>query len=144
MLWACRRSLTFKGERRCGPWSSISFPRGLYYVAAGNFKVVIAPSELQKKALGKDTYWPFQMQGFPVGFDYPANAAILGQSGARKNPLKNTISYAIIKACLMGDLKEDGSRSFLRFEKKDWGKLISFFPTFLLLTSVGRYQCVEL
>ena len=58
-----------------------------HYFSKGNIKVLITPSELQKKALGHDTYWPFQMHGFPVGFDYPANATILGQSGARKNPI---------------------------------------------------------
>jgi hypothetical protein len=83
---------------------------------------MINPTELRKKALGKETYWPFQMHGFPIGFDYPANATILAQSGSRKNPIKNTISYAIIKACIMGHLNEDGSHSFLRFERKDWGK----------------------
>jgi hypothetical protein len=83
---------------------------------------MINPTELCKKALGKETYWPFQMHGFPIGFDYPANATILAQSGSRKNPIKNTISYAIIKACIMGHLNEDGSHSFLRFERKDWGK----------------------
>jgi hypothetical protein len=105
---------------------------------------MITPSELRKKALGKDTYLPFQMHGFPIGFDYPANATILAQSGARNNPLKNTISYAIIKACIMGELNDDGSRSFLRFERKDWGELLSFSPLFLLLTCLGRCECVEL
>jgi len=62
------------------------------------------------------------MHGFPVGFNYPANATILGQSGARKNPIKDPILHAIIKACIIGELNEDGSHSFLRFERKDWGK----------------------
>ena len=75
------------------------------------------------------------MHGFPIGFDYPANATILGQSGARKNPIQNTLSHAIIKACIMGELNKDGSRSFLRFERKDWGKSLytpgsSYLPTF--------------
>jgi hypothetical protein len=83
------------------------------------------------------------MHGFPIGFDYPANATILGQSGARKNPIKNTISYAIIKACIIGELNEDGSRSFLRFEKKDWGQSISFSPLSLPLMPLGRYCCVK-
>jgi hypothetical protein len=74
------------------------------------------------------------MQGFPVGFDYPANATILGQSGARNNPIKKTISYAIIKACLLGEPNKDGSLSFLRFVKKDWGKFLSFIAIFLPLT----------
>jgi hypothetical protein len=82
------------------------------------------------------------MHGFPVGFDYPANATILGQSGARKNPLKNTISHAIIKACIIGELNEDGSRSFLRFERKDWGKSIIILAP-LPLTLLGRYCCVK-
>ena len=83
------------------------------------------------------------MHGFPVGFDYPANATILGQSGVRKNPIKNTISYAIIKACIIGELNEDASHSFLRFERKDWGKPISFLPLSLPLTLLGRYCCVR-
>jgi hypothetical protein len=78
------------------------------------------------------------MHGFPVGFAYPANAAILGQSGSRNNPIQNTISYAIIKACIMGDMNDDGSRSFLRFEKKDWGESLLFPPVFLIpLTSLA-------
>ena len=118
-----RERVSFKGERR---YSCLLFIHVTlaHYIFKGNFKVLIMPSELRKKALGHDTYWPFQMHGFPVGFDYPANATILGQSGARKNPIKNTISYAIIKACIVGELNEDGSRSFLRFERKDWGKQI--------------------
>jgi hypothetical protein len=115
-----------------------------YHFRAGNFKVLIAPSELRKKALGNDTYWPFQMHGFPVGFDYPANATILGQSGARNNPIKNTISYAIINACIMGELNDDGSRSFLRFERKDWGESLSLSPVFLVLMRLRRCECVEL
>jgi hypothetical protein len=83
------------------------------------------------------------MCGFPVGFDYPANATILAQSGARKNPIKNTISYAIIKACIIGEVNEDGSRSFLRFERKDWGKSILFLPLSLPLMLLGRYCCVK-
>jgi hypothetical protein len=82
------------------------------------------------------------MHGFPVGFDYPANATILGQSGVRNNPIKNTISYAIIKACIMGELNEDGSRSFLRFVSKDWGEFLLFFAIFLLMCLV-RYERVE-
>ena len=109
----------------------------------GNFKVLVTPSELRKKALGHDTYWPFQMHGFPVSFDYPANTSILGQSGARKNPIENTISYAIIKACIIGELNEDGSRSFLRFVRKDWGEFISLSPSSLLLTLLGRHCCVK-
>src|SRR5271170_4106850 len=77
-------------------------------------------------------------------YDYPANATILGQSGARKNPIKKTISYAIIKACIIGESNEDGSRSFLRFERKDWGESASFSPGFLLLTHLPRCGCVEL
>ena len=115
----------------------------LIIFSKGNFKVLITPSELRKKALGHDTYWPFQMHGFPIGVSYPANAAILGQSGARKNPLKNTISYAIIKACIVGELNEDGSRSFLQFERKDWGESILFSPTSLPLTLLGRCCCVK-
>ncbi len=116
----------------------------LIIFSKGNFKVLIAPSELRKKALGLDTYWPFQMHGFPIGFDYPANATILGQSGARKNPIKNTISYAIIQACVVGELNEDGSRSFLRFERKDWGESILFSPISLPLTLLGRCCRVKL
>jgi hypothetical protein len=84
------------------------------------------------------------MHGFPIGFHYPANATILAQSGARKNPIKNTISYAIIKACIVGELNDDGSRSFLRFERKDWGESLSFSPAFMLLTSLGRCESVKL
>jgi hypothetical protein len=115
-----------------------------YHFSAGNFKVMITPSELQTKALGKDTYWRFQMHGFPIGFDYLANATILAQLGARNNPIKNTISYVIIKACIMGELDNDGSCSFLQFERKDWGELPSFSPVFLLLTCLGRCECFEL
>ena len=104
-----------------------------HYHPAGNFKVVVTPSELRKKALGKDTYWPFQMHGFPDGFDYPMNANILSHSGARNNPVKNTIAYAIIKACIIGELNDDGTHSFLRFEKKDWSELQYFSPLFILL-----------
>jgi hypothetical protein len=113
-------------------------------LSTGNFKVIITPSELRKKALGKDTYWPFQMHGFPIGFDYPANATILAQSGARNNPIKNTMAYAIIKACILGQLNDDGSHSFLQFERKDWGESLSISPVFLLLTCFCRCKGVEL
>ena len=139
-----REYVTFQRERRYRHSLSISVTPAHYHFSAGNFKVMITPSELRKKALGKDTYWPFQMHGFPIGFDYPANATILAQSGARKNPIKNTISYAIIKACIMGELNSDGSRSFLQFEGKNWGESLSFAPVFLLLTCLGRCECVGL
>ena len=137
-----RECVPFKGERRYSHLLFIHVTLA-HYIFKGNFKVLVTPSELRKKALGHDTYWPFQMHGFPIGFNYPANATILGQSGARKNPIKNTISYAIIKACIIGELNEDGSRSFLRFERKDWGKPISFLPLSLPLTPLGRYCCVK-
>src|SRR5271163_4716119 len=97
---------------------------------------MINPTELRKKALGKEMYWPFQMHRFPMGFDYPANATILGQSGARKNPIKNTISYAIIKACILGESNQDGSHSFLQFERKDWGESLTIHLSYLLTTSL--------
>ena len=119
-----------EGERRYRQITYLFLLLPLIIIIAGNFKVMITPSELRKKALGKDTYWPFQMHGFPIGFDYPANATILAQSGARKNPINKTISYAIIKACIVGELNNDGTQSFLRFEKKEWSKLLSFPPPF--------------
>ena len=137
-----REHVPFKGERRYSHLLSISVTQ-THYIFKGNFKVLITPRELRKKALGQDTYWPFQMHGFPVGFDYPENATILGQSGVRNNPIKNTISYAIIKACIIGELHEDGTRSFLRFERKDWGESISFSPVFLPLPLHHRYCCVK-
>lgn len=84
------------------------------------------------------------MHGFPIGFDYPANAGILGQSGSRNNPIHNTISYAIIKACIVGEPQDDGSRSFLRFEKKDWGESL-LIPSCIPTTNlIHRCECVEL
>ena len=138
----CRQRVSLKRERRYGHSLTFSVSPTHYCFHVGNFKVLITPSELQKKALGKDTYLPFQMHGFPVGFDYPANATILGQSGVRNNPIKNTISYAIIKACIMGELNEDGSHSFFRFVSKDWGEFLLFFAIFLL-TCLVRYERVE-
>jgi hypothetical protein len=114
-----------------------------YHPLHRQLQVVITPSKLRRKALGKDTYWPFQMHGFPVGFAYPANATILGQSGARKNPIQNTISYAIIEACILGESNKDGSHSFLQFERKDWGESLRV-SSLLLVTSVCRCKGVEL
>src|SRR5712691_10911107 len=130
-----------EGERRYRQITYLFLLLPLIIIIAGNFKVMITPSELRKKALGKDTYWPFQMHGFPIGFDYPANATILAQSGARKNPINKTISYAIIKACIVGELNNDGTQSFLRFEKKEWSKLLSFPALLSLLTSSQVWMC---
>ena len=141
-LWClCRECVTFKRERRYRHIFHIFLSLPLIIILAGNFKVLIIPSKLRKKALGKDTYWPFQMHGFPIGFHYPANATILSQSGARKNPINKTILYAIIKACIVGELNDDGTQSFLRFEKKDWSKLQSFPPLLTLLTGSQMSMC---
>lgn len=96
---------------------------------------MVTPRLLIPRALGRvgaDAYFPFQLRGFPTGFDYPPSATALKLADPEKaKGLEHMLAYAIISACVLGS-EVDGERSFFKFERVEWSKLLCYFLLILL------------
>lgn len=93
----------------------------LFHLAG--YTLLVEPAELQASALGKATYFAFNLTGWPPRFGYPNNAAEVGRSGGRNKPPTESFAYAIIKACLVGTkVAGEDEPVFFKFEKVAWGQ----------------------
>lgn len=88
------------------------------------FSTMVDRQLVINRALGRDrtdAYRPFQIHGFPNGFEYPPKADDLKLANPLQKGLEHCIAFAVIKECLEGTVK-DGERSFFRFVPVEWGE----------------------
>lgn len=91
---------------------------------------MVDPAILIPRALGHApksgplAYHPFQIKGFPSGFNYPKKASEIKTAHSEDGDnLKHSIAFALIKACILGT-KVNGEQEFFRFERIVWRKLV--------------------
>lgn len=91
-------------------------------VGTGPYNTIVEAAELWASAGGFATYDAFHIVGFPPRFKYPDNATTIDKAGSRNKPPKESLAYAIIKACMVGNTAPDSEEIlFFRFEGTKWG-----------------------
>lgn len=88
-------------------------------------KLGIDPTVLQSHALGTRSYYPFQIRGFPCGFDYPESAKALQKvttpEGTKAN-IMDSLAYALILAFCVSSTSSSGENVLLEFTEQQWSE----------------------